>query len=99
MAQQMHMSAGPPSACQVHGCLGRTTAAMVSLCSVCLLLPRYETIKAADAVAALKASLKPTATVKRDGVWQNTDATLLVPGTGSSLAEVKWSTAMPCSRC
>jgi H+-transporting ATPase len=51
-----------------------------------LLLPclccfsRYETIKAADAVAALKASLKPTATVKRDGSWQNIDAKFLVPG-------------------
>ena len=41
---------------------------------------RYETIKAADAVAALKASLKPTATVKRDGKWANCDASLLVPG-------------------
>lgn len=40
----------------------------------------YETIKAADAVAALKASLKPTATVKRDGSWQNMDAKFLVPG-------------------
>ncbi|GBF93619.1 H+-transporting ATPase [Raphidocelis subcapitata] len=40
----------------------------------------YETVKAADAVAALKASLKPTATVKRDGKWQNMDAALLVPG-------------------
>ncbi|WIA12441.1 hypothetical protein OEZ85_012477 [Tetradesmus obliquus] len=40
----------------------------------------YETIKAADAVAALKASLKPTATVKRGGVWANADATMLVPG-------------------
>ncbi|GAB4816895.1 hypothetical protein N2152v2_003941 [Parachlorella kessleri] len=33
-----------------------------------------------DAVAALKASLKPVATVKRDGKWQQTDAALLVPG-------------------
>ncbi|KIZ00440.1 H+-transporting ATPase [Monoraphidium neglectum] len=40
----------------------------------------YETVKAADAVAALKASLKPTATCKRDGKWQNMDAALLVPG-------------------
>jgi hypothetical protein len=40
----------------------------------------YETIKAADAVAALKASLKPLATVKRDGQWQNIDATTVVPG-------------------
>lgn len=40
----------------------------------------YETIKAADAVAALKASLKPKATAKRDGKWQEMDATLLVPG-------------------
>lgn len=40
----------------------------------------YETTKAGDAVAALKASLKPLATVKRDGKWQNMDASLLVPG-------------------
>ena len=41
---------------------------------------RYETTKAGDAVAALKASLKPTATVKRDGKWQTIDASMLVPG-------------------
>lgn len=40
----------------------------------------YETVKAADAVAALKASLKPLATVKRDGVWNNVDAGGVVPG-------------------
>lgn len=40
----------------------------------------YETTKAGDAVAALKASLKPVATVKRDGAWKNIDATELVPG-------------------
>jgi len=40
----------------------------------------YETVKAGNAVAALKASLKPLATVKRDGKWQNVDAALLVPG-------------------
>jgi H+-transporting ATPase len=40
----------------------------------------YETTKAGDAVAALKNSLKPTATVKRDGKWADIDATLLVPG-------------------
>lgn len=40
----------------------------------------YETVKAADAVAALKASLKPLATVKRDGVWANIDAGGVVPG-------------------
>ena len=40
----------------------------------------YEIVKAGDAVAALKASLKPTATVKRDGKWQNINATLVVPG-------------------
>lgn len=37
-------------------------------------------MKAADAVAALKASLKPQATCKRDGKWQNMDAGDLVPG-------------------
>lgn len=40
----------------------------------------YEIVKAGNAVAALKASLKPLATVKRDGKWQNIDAALVVPG-------------------
>jgi H+-transporting ATPase len=40
----------------------------------------YEITKAGDAVAALKRSLKPTATVKRDGAWRTIDAALLVPG-------------------
>lgn len=46
----------------------------------------YETTKSGDAVAALKASLKPLATVKRDGEWKNIDASLLVPGDLVSLA-------------
>jgi H+-transporting ATPase len=40
----------------------------------------YETVQASDAVAALKASLKPLATCKRNGVWSNMDAGALVPG-------------------
>lgn len=40
----------------------------------------YEITKAGDAVAALKKSLKPTATVKRDGKFINVDAAILVPG-------------------
>ncbi|RYG70090.1 plasma-membrane proton-efflux P-type ATPase [archaeon] len=40
----------------------------------------YEITKAGDAVAALKASLKPLATVKRDGKWKNIDAAEVVPG-------------------
>jgi len=40
----------------------------------------YEITKAGDAVAALKASLKPIATVKRDGNWLNVDAGTVVPG-------------------
>ena len=40
----------------------------------------YETTKAGDAVAALKASLKPEATVKRDGKMQKIDSSMLVPG-------------------
>jgi H+-transporting ATPase len=40
----------------------------------------YETAKAGDAIAALKASLKPEATVKRDGKWANIDARMIVPG-------------------
>ena len=41
---------------------------------------RYETTKAGDAVRALKASLRPQATARRDGVWQTLDAAALVPG-------------------
>lgn len=40
----------------------------------------FETMKAGDAVDALKNSLKPIATVYRDGKWQQINATLLVPG-------------------
>lgn len=40
----------------------------------------YETTKAGDAIAALKNSLRPTATVKRDGSFQVIDGSLLVPG-------------------
>ena len=40
----------------------------------------HEDSKAGDAVAALKASLKPTAMVKRDGRWQNIDGSDVVPG-------------------
>jgi len=40
----------------------------------------YEVNKAGDAVEALKASLKPEATVKRDGKWRNIAARELVPG-------------------
>lgn len=39
----------------------------------------YETTKSGDAVAALKASLKPEAVVKRDDHWKSIDASLLVP--------------------
>ena len=39
-----------------------------------------EATKAGDAIAALKASLKPEAQVKRNGVWANVDAGTLVPG-------------------
>jgi H+-transporting ATPase len=40
----------------------------------------YETTKSGDAVAALRASLKPEAVVKRDGSWRSIDASMLVPG-------------------
>lgn len=40
----------------------------------------YEINKAGDAVSALKASLKPEATVKRGGKWKNISATMIVPG-------------------
>jgi H+-transporting ATPase len=40
----------------------------------------YETNKAGNAIAALKSSLKPSATCKRDGEWKVIDAVGLVPG-------------------
>lgn len=40
----------------------------------------YELNKAGNAVKALKNSLKPTATCKRNGKWEVINATLLVPG-------------------
>merc|ERR1719498_955464 len=52
----------------------------------------YETTKAADAVEALKKSLRPKATVKRDGKWQVIDGTTVVPGDMVLLAS---GSAMP----
>jgi H+-transporting ATPase len=46
----------------------------------------YETTKSGDAVAALKASLRPLATVKRDDQWKHIDASFLVPGDLISLS-------------
>lgn len=43
-------------------------------------LSYYETTKAGDAVSALKKSLKPKATVKRNGTTVTMDASMLVPG-------------------
>ena len=40
----------------------------------------YEDMKAGDAIEALKASLKPQATCKRDGMWNTIKAGGLVPG-------------------
>ena len=40
----------------------------------------YEMRKSGNAVAALQASMKPMATVRRDGDWSNMDAERLVPG-------------------
>lgn len=37
-------------------------------------------MKAGDAIAALKASLKPLATVKRDGIWETIEGRYVVPG-------------------
>jgi H+-transporting ATPase len=56
-------------------------------------LSYYESTKAGDAVAALKASLKPTAICFRDGKWNNQfDARLLVPG---DLIELASGAAVP----
>ncbi len=40
----------------------------------------YETTQAGDAVAALKASLRLEATVKRDRIWKTIEASSVVPG-------------------
>ena len=40
----------------------------------------YEETKSGDAVAALRNSLKPKATVKRDGQWLSMEASSVVPG-------------------
>eukprot|EP00667_Euglena_gracilis_P005134 EG_transcript_5164 len=53
----------------------------------------YEAVKAGNAVAVLKGSLKPTAIVKRDGVWDHQfDATRIVPG---DLVELAAGAAIP----
>ena len=72
----------------------------------------YETTKAGDAIAALKSSLKPAATAKRDGKWQVIEATLIVPGdlvllgSGSAIPargpqgmKIQTSYRRLCSRC
>ena len=40
----------------------------------------YEMTKSADAIAALKATLQPSAIVKRDGAWADINAAVVVPG-------------------
>lgn len=67
----------------VEGALGNyiDTIILVAINLLNASLSFYETTKAGDAVAALKASLKPTATCMRDGKWNNQfDARFLVPG-------------------
>jgi H+-transporting ATPase len=67
----------------VEGALGNyiDTIILVAINLINASLSFYETTKAGDAVAALKASLKPTTTCMRDGKWNSQfDARLLVPG-------------------
>jgi H+-transporting ATPase len=66
------------------------TGILVTINIINATLSFYETVKAGDAVAALKASLKPTASVNRDGKWNDKfDARLLVPGDLIELAAGK----------
>jgi len=53
---------------------------LMVLQSVNGLLGFHESTKAGDAVAALKASLRPEAMVKRDATWRKINASELVPG-------------------
>eukprot|EP01047_Picozoa_sp_COSAG01_P049062 COSAG01_NODE_4827_length_4711_cov_3.478534_1_plen_1101_part_00 len=55
-------------------------AVLITLQIVNGVLGWHEDMKAGDAVAALRASLKPEATCKRNGQWQNINAGTLVPG-------------------
>jgi len=69
------------------------TGILVAINLINASLSFYETTKAGDAVAALKASLKPTAICFRDGKWDNQfDARLLVPG---DLVELASGGAVP----
>lgn len=68
-------------------------AILVAINLVNASLSFYETNKAGNAIAALKASLKPTAICMRDGQWFKTfDARLLVPG---DLVELSSGAAVP----
>lgn len=79
----------------IEGAIGDWIDTIV-LCAINLInatLGFYETTKAGDAVAALKASLKPTAICYRDGQWNNNfDARHLVPG---DLIELSAGAAVP----
>lgn len=69
------------------------TAVLVGINLINATLGFYETNKAGNAIAALKASLKPTSICMRDGKWNNTfDARLLVPG---DLIELASGSAVP----
>ena len=69
------------------------TGILVAINLVNATLSFYETTKAGNAIAALKASLKPTAICMRDGRWNNQfDARLLVPG---DLIELASGAAVP----
>ena len=52
----------------------------------------HDLAQAGDAVEALKASLKPEATVKRDGKWRVINASLVVPG---DLVQLAAGSAIP----
>lgn len=56
----------------------------------------YEMNKAGNAVAALKSSLKPSATCKRDGRWAVVDAGTLVPGDLVKLAPGSGEYSLSC---
>lgn len=53
----------------------------------------YEASKAGDAVAALRAALKPLAVAKRDGRWVTLNAAELVPGAPVFCAALRALTA------
>ncbi len=86
-AQLLHLFANPLVgilllAALVSGLLGQTADAVIIIVIVVLgvVVNFWQTYRSQRAVEALRASVTPTATVLRDGAWQEVSMRLVVPG-------------------